>query len=111
MQNRENFPKYIEPLADKLGAGVGASRAASIGVAAGDNGQEGRQQHKRRLVEPPPIARRRSGTSPSEPGDGANAAAATSDSVVAPRIQTFPGSGLPTLISRFTSHRCVASRT
>jgi electron transfer flavoprotein alpha subunit len=28
MQNRENFTKYIEPVADKLGAGIGASRAA-----------------------------------------------------------------------------------
>jgi electron transfer flavoprotein alpha subunit len=28
MQSRENFAKYIEPLADKLGAAVGASRAA-----------------------------------------------------------------------------------
>ncbi len=28
MQSRENFAKYIEPRADKLGAGVGASRAA-----------------------------------------------------------------------------------
>jgi electron transfer flavoprotein alpha subunit len=28
MQSRENFAKYIEPLADALGAGVGASRAA-----------------------------------------------------------------------------------
>jgi electron transfer flavoprotein alpha subunit len=28
MQSRENFTKYIEPRADKLGAGVGASRAA-----------------------------------------------------------------------------------
>jgi electron transfer flavoprotein alpha subunit len=28
MQSRENFTKYIEPLADTLGAGVGASRAA-----------------------------------------------------------------------------------
>jgi len=28
MQSRENFSKYIEPVADKLGAGVGASRAA-----------------------------------------------------------------------------------
>ena len=28
MQSRDNFAKYIEPLADKLGAGVGASRAA-----------------------------------------------------------------------------------
>jgi len=28
MQSRENFAKYLEPLADKLGAGVGASRAA-----------------------------------------------------------------------------------
>ena len=28
MQSRENCAKYIEPLADKLGAGVGASRAA-----------------------------------------------------------------------------------
>jgi electron transfer flavoprotein alpha subunit len=28
MQSRENFTKYIEPLADRLGAGVGASRAA-----------------------------------------------------------------------------------
>ena len=28
MQNKENFGKYIEPVADKLGAGVGASRAA-----------------------------------------------------------------------------------
>ncbi len=27
-ESRENFAKYIEPLADKLGAGVGASRAA-----------------------------------------------------------------------------------
>ena len=28
MQNRDNFTKYIEPVADKLGAAVGASRAA-----------------------------------------------------------------------------------
>ena len=28
MQSRENFTKYIEPLADRLGAAVGASRAA-----------------------------------------------------------------------------------
>ena len=28
MQSRENFTQYIEPLADALGAGVGASRAA-----------------------------------------------------------------------------------
>jgi electron transfer flavoprotein alpha subunit len=28
LQSRENFTKYIEPVADKLGAGVGASRAA-----------------------------------------------------------------------------------
>src|SRR5215469_1248794 len=28
MQSRENFTKYIEPVADVLGAGVGASRAA-----------------------------------------------------------------------------------
>ena len=28
MQNRENFTKYIEPIADKLGAAMGASRAA-----------------------------------------------------------------------------------
>jgi electron transfer flavoprotein alpha subunit len=28
MQSRENFQKYIEPVADKLGAAVGASRAA-----------------------------------------------------------------------------------
>jgi electron transfer flavoprotein alpha subunit len=28
MQNRENFAKYIEPVADELGAAVGASRAA-----------------------------------------------------------------------------------
>ena len=28
MQSRENFAKYIEPIADKLGAAVGASRAA-----------------------------------------------------------------------------------
>jgi electron transfer flavoprotein alpha subunit len=28
MQNRENFSKYIEPVADKLGAAMGASRAA-----------------------------------------------------------------------------------
>jgi electron transfer flavoprotein alpha subunit len=28
MRSRVNFTKYIEPLADKLGAGVGASRAA-----------------------------------------------------------------------------------
>ena len=28
MQNRENFGKYIEPVADKLGAAMGASRAA-----------------------------------------------------------------------------------
>ena len=33
MQNRDNFTKYIEPVADKLGAAVGASRAA---VDAGD---------------------------------------------------------------------------
>ena len=33
MQSREHFAKYIEPVADKLGAAVGASRAA---VAAGD---------------------------------------------------------------------------
>jgi electron transfer flavoprotein alpha subunit len=28
MQSRENFTKYIEPVADKLGAAMGASRAA-----------------------------------------------------------------------------------
>ena len=28
MQNAENFAKYIEPVADRLGAGMGASRAA-----------------------------------------------------------------------------------
>ena len=28
MQSRDNFTKYIEPVADKLGAGMGASRAA-----------------------------------------------------------------------------------
>src|SRR5207344_3066931 len=28
MQSRENFAKYIEPVADKLNAGLGASRAA-----------------------------------------------------------------------------------
>ena len=28
MQSKENFAKYIEPVADKLGAAVGASRAA-----------------------------------------------------------------------------------
>jgi len=28
MQSRENFAKYIEPVADRLGAAVGASRAA-----------------------------------------------------------------------------------
>lgn len=28
MQNRDNFTKYIEPVADRLGAAVGASRAA-----------------------------------------------------------------------------------
>ena len=28
LQNRENFTKYIEPIADKLGAAIGASRAA-----------------------------------------------------------------------------------
>ncbi|MGZ5805301.1 MAG: electron transfer flavoprotein subunit alpha/FixB family protein, partial [Xanthobacteraceae bacterium] len=28
MQSRENFAKYLEPVADKLGAAVGASRAA-----------------------------------------------------------------------------------
>ena len=28
MQSRENFTKYIEPVADKLGAAAGASRAA-----------------------------------------------------------------------------------
>ena len=28
MQNAENFKTYIEPLADKLGAAMGASRAA-----------------------------------------------------------------------------------
>jgi electron transfer flavoprotein alpha subunit len=28
MQNRENFTKYIEPISDKLGAAMGASRAA-----------------------------------------------------------------------------------
>src|SRR5205085_6404215 len=35
MQSRENFTKYIEPVADKLGAAVGASRAAvDAGLAA-----------------------------------------------------------------------------
>src|SRR5262249_58652332 len=28
MQSRDNFTKYIEPVADKLGAAMGASRAA-----------------------------------------------------------------------------------
>jgi electron transfer flavoprotein alpha subunit len=28
LQSRENFTKYIEPIADKLGAAIGASRAA-----------------------------------------------------------------------------------
>src|SRR5690606_36323273 len=30
LQNSENFTSIIEPLADKLGAGVGASRAAVV---------------------------------------------------------------------------------
>src|ERR1700684_227375 len=45
MQNRDNFTKYIEPVADKLGAAVGASRAAvDAGYAPNDwqGGQSGR---------------------------------------------------------------------
>jgi electron transfer flavoprotein alpha subunit len=45
MQSRENFAKYIEPVADKLGAAVGASRAAGdAGYAPNDwqGGQTGK---------------------------------------------------------------------
>ena len=45
MQSRENFTKYIEPVADKLGAAVGATRAAvEAGYAPNDwqDGQTGK---------------------------------------------------------------------
>src|ERR1051325_7626225 len=45
MQSRENFTKYIEPVADKIGAAVGASRAAvDAGYAPNDwqGGQTGK---------------------------------------------------------------------
>jgi electron transfer flavoprotein alpha subunit len=43
MQSRENFTKYIEPVADQLGAAVGASRAA---VDAGYEGLQGDRGHQ-----------------------------------------------------------------
>src|SRR5256884_9582889 len=41
MQSRENFAKYIEPLADKLGAGVGASRGVGDAGYAPNDCQDG----------------------------------------------------------------------
>src|SRR5438132_688809 len=42
MQSRENFTKYIEPVADKLGAAIGASRAAVDAGYARNDWQAGR---------------------------------------------------------------------
>jgi len=54
MQSRENFTKYIEPVADKLGAAVGASRAA---VDAGYAPTTGRSARPARSWRPNSISR------------------------------------------------------